>query len=208
MRYDIDANNYITNVYFNCNSGTCTEYTGSIPDGYTSIEEWASNSNILAYKIVDGNLVYDSAKDAELQEQWAREETNNISVITDLIYPIGSLYMSVNNVNPSTLFGGTWESWGEGKTIVGVDTSQTEFNEVEKTGGEKTHKLTIDEMPSHNHQYGDYYGISPSSTTGASSVAYNNVTAYPGGSTLSAGGDNSHNNLQPYITCYMWKRTA
>jgi hypothetical protein len=74
MRYKIDENSYITDVYFNCYVGTCAEYTGSIPDGYTSLEEWASNSNILAYKIVDGNLVYDSARDAELQEQWALEE--------------------------------------------------------------------------------------------------------------------------------------
>ena len=81
MRYDIDSNNYITNVYFNCNSGTCVEYTGSIPDGYTSLEEWASNSNIQAYKIVDGNLVYDSARDEELQEQWAIEEKNCSPVI-------------------------------------------------------------------------------------------------------------------------------
>jgi hypothetical protein len=77
MRYEIDENNYITAVYFNCNSGTCTEYTGTIPDGYTSLEEWASNAHIQAYKIVEGNLVYDSDKDAELQEQWAIEEENN-----------------------------------------------------------------------------------------------------------------------------------
>jgi hypothetical protein len=76
MRYEIDENNYITAVYFNCNSGSCNEYTGNIPDGYTSLEEWASNAHIQAYKIVDNNLVYDSVRDAELQKQWAREEAS------------------------------------------------------------------------------------------------------------------------------------
>jgi hypothetical protein len=76
MRYKVDENNYITGVYFNCYIGTCAEYTGTIPDGYTSLEEWASNAHIEAYKVVDGNLVYDSVRDAELQEQWAREEAS------------------------------------------------------------------------------------------------------------------------------------
>ena len=68
-------------------------------------------------------------------------------------YPIGSIYMSTSNVNPSTIFGGTWESWGSGRVPVGIDTSQTEFNTVEKAGGEKTHTLTVDEIPSHTHTF-------------------------------------------------------
>jgi microcystin-dependent protein len=60
--------------------------------------------------------------------------------------------MSINNVNPSTwITGTTWVAWGSGRVPVGVDISQTEFNIVEKPGGEKTHVLTIGEMPSHSH---------------------------------------------------------
>ena len=59
-----------------------------------------------------------------------------INNVVDIIYPIGSIYLSVNNVNPSSVFGGTWEAWGSGKVPVGVDTTQTEFNTVEKTGGD------------------------------------------------------------------------
>lgn len=66
-------------------------------------------------------------------------------------YPIGSIYMSVNSTSPATLFGGTWVRWGNGRIPVGVDTSQTEFNTVGKTGGEKTHTLTEAEMPQHSH---------------------------------------------------------
>ena len=71
-------------------------------------------------------------------------------------WPIGSIYISVNNTNPSQWFDGVWESFGSGRVLVGVDTSQSEFNTVMKTGGEKVHKLTTNEMPSHNHTYEGY----------------------------------------------------
>jgi hypothetical protein len=85
MRYEIDENNYISAVYFNCYGSACAEYTGSIPDGYTSLEDWASNANIQAYKIVDNNLVYDSVRDEQLQAQWEEELQNStIKVIDNL----------------------------------------------------------------------------------------------------------------------------
>lgn len=63
----------------------------------------------------------------------------------DFMYPIGSIYLSVKNTNPSKWFGGTWVSWGTGRVPVGVDTTQTEFNAVEKTGGSKY-------LQSHKHE--------------------------------------------------------
>ena len=71
MRYELCENGYINKVFFGCHSGTCTLYEGNIPEGYNSLEEWADNANIRAYKIVDGNLVYDSERDNALQEEWA-----------------------------------------------------------------------------------------------------------------------------------------
>jgi microcystin-dependent protein len=74
------------------------------------------------------------------------------SINIGIIYPIGSIYLSVNSANPGTwLPGTTWVAWGSGKVPVGIDTGQTEFNSVEKTGGEKTHTLSLGELPSHNH---------------------------------------------------------
>ena len=220
MRYEIDENNYITAVYFNCNSGNCTGYTGNIPEGYTSLEDWASNATIEAYFLSNGNLTYDSVREAELQAKWAEESQNNQpgggTGITLLdVYPVGSIYMSVNDISPSMLFGGTWETWGTGRVPVGIDTSQTEFNTVEKTGGEKTHILTVQEMPSHAH----VQNMGESSAVAGSGNKHNDVIVdgeYPTGErtrtyqqiTDSRGGDQPHNNLQPYITCYMWKRTA
>ena len=145
--------------------------------------------------------------------------------IVDLIYPVGSIYMSVKSTSPATLFGGTWVRWGNGRVPVGVDTTQTEFNSVEKIGGEKTHRLTEDEMPAHQH-FADNnngeekltgnvgnMGFSASSDEGASYCyaldwGYRSSRTDTGIKTAEAGGGDPHNNLQPYITCYMWKRTA
>ncbi len=119
-------------------------------------------------------------------------------------YHVGKIIISTNNINPNAYLGfGTWQIWGAGRVPVGVDTSQTEFNTVEKTGGEKTHTLAINEMPSHYHEVGD-----DKNAFGAGSYPNNRVLAGAGLKTSSAGGGQAHNNLQPYITCYMWKRTA
>lgn len=124
------------------------------------------------------------------------------------LYPIGSIYISVNNTNPSTYFGGTWEAFATGKTLVGIDPNDTSFDTVEETGGEKTHTLTTDEIPSHTHSTSytsfdvnnQYYGLS------SGSVWFNNVGK--SGTSGARGGGQAHNNLQPYIVVYMWKRTA
>ena len=132
------------------------------------------------------------------------------SQLLNSIYPIGSIYMSATNTNPGSTLGGTWELWGAGRVPVGVDTTQTEFNVVEKTGGAKTHKLTIDEMPNHTHSI-------KSGNKNNTWVAPNGVLAYQYQGetalisdewTVAKGGSQPHNNLQPYITCYMFKRTA
>lgn len=82
-----------------------------------------------------------------------------------------------------------------GRVSVGLDTTQTEFNSLGKHIGEKTHTLTIDEIPSHRHPYGDYFGIAGG--TKFNVVAYNDVTSYPEGGTVATGGGQSHNNIQP-----------
>lgn len=131
------------------------------------------------------------------------ELSNWQNTFLDTIYPIGSIYMSIDSTNPSSLFGGTWEPWGTGRVPVGIDLNDTDFNTVEKTGGEKTHTLSVNEMPSHTHMLhlvsnqlgngGGMWGTTYSQYDG-------NVDTYP------TGGSQAHNNLQPYITCYMWKR--
>ena len=132
-------------------------------------------------------------------------------------HPVGSIYITTNSdestaAQMATKYGGTWVSWGSGKVPVGVDDAQTEFETVELTGGAKTHTLVNAEVPAHSHtgkgysfllNKADSGGDGSGMTFGAGS--YNRRYA---NSTNSVGGGDAHNNLQPYITCYMWKRTA
>lgn len=121
-------------------------------------------------------------------------------------WPIGSIYISVVNTNPSQWFGGTWQSFGSGRVLVGVDTSQTEFNTVQKTGGSKYiqkhyHDLLISTNTSTG---GSVDRLSPvqinKSTTGRATFTSGSVN-----DTVETG---NSGNLQPYITVYMWKRVA
>lgn len=129
-----------------------------------------------------------------------------------LMHRVGDIIFSTSNENPSTIYGGTWVAWGKGQVPVGVDTSDSDFKTVEKTGGEKEHTLTVDETPSHKH---DIYGGNTTTTnilTSSNSNGWITLlggTAYKNDCTMTTvGNDEPHNNLQPYITCYMWKRTA
>ena len=131
----------------------------------------------------------------------------------NLIYPVGSIYMSVNPTNPSELFPLTaWAEWGKGRVPVGVDTSQTEFNKAEKTGGSKAVTLTVDQMPRHTHNVPkpEWYGVTSEPDTGFGLLRTKNPNkdGSDGFVSASAGGGKAHSNLQPYITCYMWVRTA
>ena len=154
------------------------------------------------------------------------------------IYPVGSIYMSVKNTNPSTYFGGTWVAWGTGRVPVGVNANDTNFATVEKTGGASTVTLTAAQMPSHTHAKGTLATASAGGhthdlknqktswgTSGGNRVLIDATSGYTAvsnktttsagshshtisGATAASGSGSAHNNLQPYITCYMWKRTA
>ena len=123
------------------------------------------------------------------------------------VWPVGSIYISVVNINPSEYFGGTWQVFGTGRCLVGIDTSQTEFNTIEKTGGEATHKLTVEEMPSHNHAIemtsgGVAYQVERVPFGNQSVWGNSNLPIKP------TGGSQPHNNMPPYLAVYVWKRVA
>src|SRR5690554_5228500 len=99
--------------------------------------------------VVDSSEPIDANKTKKIKPE---NLTVDIESIINAVYPVGSIYTSVININPATLFGvGEWASFGAGRVLVGVDTEQAEFDTVKETGGAKTHTLTIDEMPSHTH---------------------------------------------------------
>ncbi len=124
-------------------------------------------------------------------------------IIPRYSYKIGDLFLTTNTENPNKRFGGTWELVAKGRTLVGVDENDSDFKSVKKTGGEKTHKLTIDEMPSHTHHH-NVYAQSSWNQLGASCPKGCGNTADWGNETEKTGGDKAHNNMPPYFTCYIW----
>lgn len=142
---------------------------------------------------------------------------------TDLIYPIGSIYMNINLVNPGKLFGGTWVRI-EARYLMGAgrpsknsydgfgqitDSQCTNLNFEPATLGELTHTLSYQEMPQHNHGQAIYW------SDGGAGTGYVGVTFNSSGNSgnkfwasYDAGGGQSHNNLPPTLVVYIWKRTA
>ena len=129
--------------------------------------------------------------------------------IANAVYPVGSIFTTVTAYANSAavvnaIGGGTWVAFGAGRVLVGLDANQTEFDTVSEEGGSKTQTLSIANLPSHSHSFtytirGDSFGggYAMSSATGSSTRT-----------TSSIGSGTAHNNLQPYIVVYMWKRTA
>ena len=126
-----------------------------------------------------------------------------INSILNLVFPIGRGFIDFTDTDYSNYLGFTWERELIGMTPIGLDVNDNDFNTIGKTGGEKTHTLTIDEMPSHNHSVliaggGDKYAANFAKDCG--SLYYipseNN------------GGNKPHNNLQPYQVVAYWKRIA
>jgi len=126
------------------------------------------------------------------------------ATINALVYPVGSIYFNAEvATNPATLLGfGTWAAYGGGRVMVGVHSSGT-FDGLNETGGTETHTLSTSEMPAHTHTYGK--------STTSENMSIHDITGLRGAATTntsSTGGGAAHNNIQPYITVYMWKRTA
>ena len=131
------------------------------------------------------------------------------ALTVDDIYPVGSIYMSVNATDPARLFGGTWERIKE-RFLLGVGDTHT----AGSTGGEFEHTLTIDEMPNHDHYtYYDYlaeHHSDPKHVFMNSSGAFSatNMYNFMHNSVCPCGGNKPHNNTPPYLAVYIWQRTA
>lgn len=128
-------------------------------------------------------------------------------------YPVGSIYINAtDNTNPATLLGfGTWSAFGAGKVMVGYDAGDTDFDSAEETGGAKTHTLLEAELPSHTHSItitscnsNSGAGDDNSVIEGQQANENSTVTATSG----ATGSGTAFSVVQPYITVYMWKRTA
>lgn len=147
------------------------------------------------------------------------------------IYPIGYILTTIDqNYDPNIAISGTtWVRFAEGKTIVGVDTADTDFNTSEKTGGTKSVTLTSSQsgLPAHNHtatQAAHSHKLYKSVESGGSQREIRSVEKRKGGWVLNLissvqpavtvdnapaqNAASAHTNLQPYVTVFFWKRTA
>ena len=151
--------------------------------------------------------------------------------ILNMMWPVGSIYISIDSTNPNTKFGGTW-SQIKGRFLLGTgsleNNNNTYFGQVTagqvnvpagEKGGEAYHKLSINEMPSHNHK-GNHWWLTTTDNFenswkgGSSWTDGNNTITNLGNNNTSnkysenVGGEKAHNNIPPYYAVYIWQRTA
>jgi len=159
--------------------------------------------------------------ESALQVAFATAEAALAAVITpaqivDAIWKIGDLYISTSPVDPATKYGvGTWESYGAGRVLVGIDPSQAEFNAAGETGGAKNVSLAVANLPPHDHPHEHSYtskaGYASSGDGGAlTSPRMDTDATYStfGKTSSSVGSGSAFSVLQPYIVVYTWRRIA
>ena len=230
MQGDIYASNGINRILNNGTDGTDAIFTGTATkaaaievDGVSADVEHRmvfgeDNDGINApeflYKDTAANFTYNPSTNAltagsfvgavALSNVTGLQSALDAKTTLLAVWPIGSIYTSVTSANPSTLFGGNWEAFGAGRVLIGLDSADTDFDAAEETGGAKTHTLTTAEMPSHTHTFTAFQTISGSNNrTGGGALS-----ASASSTTASTGGGGAHNNVQPYIVVYMFKRIA
>lgn len=157
--------------------------------------------NGIEYEVQDGTYTGGTNLDANTFNTMQ----DNIEKAINSLYPIGTIIIRDENLDMSSWLGFTWEKVFAGKVLLGQDTTDSDFNIIGNTGGEKEHILTIDEMPKHNHSIYRTSGNAQSYSFTAS-----DITANPNNyaNTNSVGGNKSHNNMPPYQVVGYWKRIA
>lgn len=134
----------------------------------------------------------------------------SLRLMIDLIYPVGRGFMDFTDTDYSNYLGCTWERELVGMTPIGKNANDTDFATVGKTGGEKSHTLTLNEMPSHNHDivYTDANYPQSTKKNSVSTLGWGSNWRGVGDVILEKGSNQAHNNLPPYQVVSYWKRVA
>ena len=219
VTYDSDGNPI--EIYPKMNTDTTLSQTNVAADAYEVGARISEINNSIDEKFTEASTSLNEAKESlqngingntTTMEEIRAEIKKEIAAINSKIYPVGSIYISVSNTDPTTIFGGTWEQIKDRFLLTAGDTYKSG-----STGGEANHTLTKDEMPSHNHTGLDIDGVY---VFGWDSGSVKGVDFYKqfasglGASTGNrietgyTGGGKAHNNMPPYLTVYAWKRTA
>ena len=132
-----------------------------------------------------------------------------LNQVLEMLLPIGKTEMFYDAEDHSNYMGFTWELTLVGKMPIGINANDNDFNQIGKSSGEKTHKLTIAEMPKHVHdvKYGTAQNLGLNSGSSGYKLNYESggtqqITA------AATGGDNPHNNMPPYEVVAFWKRIS
>ena len=201
--------------------------TLTLNDKLEIVQDFMSTNNLPIVDTIDSESTNDTAVGALCTYNAIKEVADDVTElsgdvsaleiavdgIVDTIYPVGSIYLSVVDTNPSTLFGGTWVQISQGRCLVGVGSGTDSRSETKtftngETGGEYKHQLTVGELAKHDHNLFLYRGTQ--SDRGANTIRGIDHDSDWENSELvrNAGNDEAHNNIQPYFAVYMWKRTA
>ena len=230
IRTERDISNAALTVLGNT-SGTNTGDSATPAETTTTIGTLISGATEKTTPVdADMTGLMDSAASNVLKKlSWANIKATLKSYFMPIIYPVGSVYINVSDsTSPATLFGfGTWVATGVGRVLVGISASDTEFDTIGETGGEKTHTLTDVESgeKGHNHTqdaHGHTSDMVGTITTGTGSTAATCAMGGAGTPTYysisnatatnqavgASNASSAHNNIQPYLTVYMWARTA
>lgn len=164
------------------------------------MDDYQTQIDALAAKVAQISASPDISRDTETA---LRERLGPTS--TTQAFPVGSVFISTVATDPSSLLGyGTWAAFGTGQVMVSYSAGDPDFGTLLATGGEKTHVLTIPEMPSHDHTIGSI----AVSGGGSNNFSPTNSAINTSNHTSSTGGGGAHNNLQPFVVVQFWKRTA
>jgi microcystin-dependent protein len=131
---------------------------------------------------------------------------NTINTLKETTFPIGKIETFFDNNDHSHYLGFTWERVASGRTLVGINTADSSFNAIGKTGGAKTHTLTINEMPSHSHKVYSRTDRSQGREAGFRELGNSQDNLFNPGDTEAVGGNQPHSIMGPYIVVAFWKR--
>lgn len=213
---------YTAKIVVTDSLGNSTEFEENIPTEQVAFHLKEGGKGAAFGKAAEQDELLDVAWDARFRENVQVDGALQVGgkSLLDMVYPVGSIYLSVSGTDPQTLFGGTWARL-EDVFLLAAGAKHA----AGSTGGEESHTLTASEMPTHNghlsagiagaapYGKGNYEGyLNVSAMTAYVGGGYRGWNVYSGNemhpASEAAGGGQPHNNMPPYLAVYTWKRTA